>query len=114
MRMWPIKRHHLSGFSRSSCLSRLCSRQAKIAPGNRLQICRTRQSIFALSFLLFASSLASVADETNTPPPALEPIVFGLEETNSNELLRAILELQRQVRSQEETMAENVREAREL
>jgi len=116
MRKRPIKRQRLSGFSRSFCLCKLRSGLASNPLGNgflKLGMSWIGPGICAFNLLLFASSLDSVADEINALPPALEPF-GGLEESNSNELMQAIIQLQEQVRSQEQRMAESAREAKEL
>src|SRR5262249_29202629 len=115
MRKRPIKRQRLSGFSRSFCLCKLRSRLASYAPGNgflRLGMSLIGKGICAFNLLL-AGSLESVAGEIEVPPPAFTAF-GGLDESNSNELLQAVLQLQEQVRSQEQRMAESAREAREL
>ena len=63
--------------------------------------------------MLCAVSLNGFADEPSSPPPTFT-IFGGFEESNSNELLQAILKLQEKVAAQEQVSQESLRETREL
>jgi len=116
MRKRPITRQRLSGYPHHSCLHTLRSLRANHIPGKeffRLTLAWLREGIWGFSVLLCAVSLNGFADEPNPPPPAFT-IFGGFEESNSNELLQAILKLQEKVTARELVLQENLREAREL
>ncbi len=68
------------------------------------------QGVFAFCLVLLCVSLESFADETDAPvgPPIVQPA-----ETNSEELLQAVLQLQGQLRSNQLAIEENARTVKE-
>ena len=65
--------------------------------------------VAALSLVLSAASWGSLADETNSPPPATR----SMEDTNSQALLHACLQLQGQLRATELAIEQNGQEIKE-
>src|SRR5438034_1071572 len=78
------------------------------APGGLLRVVRGL-CVFS-SILLLTLSRQSVADETNSPPAAS---AGSLQDTNLQEVLRAILELGDQIRSNQIAIEQNANAAKE-
>ncbi len=109
----PIIRRRLSGFLRYFCLSghrgnRTNDRFGRgfIKGGLTLVV----QSLCTFNLALLSASFASCAEESATPPPTS---IDRLEQTNSQELLEAMLQLQGQLRANQLAIEQNEREAKE-
>jgi tetratricopeptide (TPR) repeat protein len=107
----PITRRRLVCFPLHPCLhdDRGNRTSYRVGEGFVTSVLAFVLGICTFSLLLLPASLQSFAGESGTPPPT--PI-GGLEETNSQELLQAILQLQEQLYSDRLAIEENEKEAK--
>jgi tetratricopeptide (TPR) repeat protein len=97
-----------TGFPIDPCLSNCRGKGHTSGIGKRLAFCLP--GVCALGIVLLCASLEAFGDE-NVPSP-LAPI-FAPEETNSQEMLQAILQIQGQLRSNQLAIEQSAREAKE-
>jgi tetratricopeptide (TPR) repeat protein len=109
----PITRQRLIGFPLHPCLYNYRGNRTNYRIGKSFvkgALALVVRGVFAFNLLLLSASLESFAGESGTPPPT--PI-GQIEETNSQELVQAILQLQGQICSNQLAIEENEKEAKE-
>ena len=108
MRKGPVIQERWTGFPIHPCLSSRRGKRHTSVIGKPLAF--LVPGICALSIVLADASLEAFGEEnvTSTPAPIVQP-----EETNSQEMFQAILQIQGQLRSNEMAIEQDKREAKE-